>query len=324
MCAPRQYEDDFLSKAINSAKKRPLSRASLCSPDSVLSLVLLSAKKARSGATSALPATGNAIGLQPPYQLCNYFTRERGQYFFPLKHMNRTGAINPQNSVPLRHRVPRKARERQRGLGDPGWARQPRRTARSDALGGEKGTKDQGKAWRRRGSSGEALVNNGEPEPRAAAAASARGCARPQLTGKPGSRKRQPLPASEQPRGLGRRELRAAAAHWRRPRLTAAPASLCPTSQRHLPNLGPTMARPYQPQPRNHFRGKGRPQSAEAQPRAPPGGGAGSGRLPLRSAPPWKPRGRVAGEDLSIRVTLWVRHPPMVTFNHKTPFHSAP
>ena len=65
---------------------------------------------------------------------------------------------------------------------------------------------------------------------------------------KPGGRS---LPAPEQPRrGQGRSELFiAAAAHWQSPRLSTAPASLRPASPRHLPNLCPTMARPYQPQP---------------------------------------------------------------------------
>ena len=63
--------------------------------------------------------------------------------------------------------------------------------------------------------------------------------------------RRSSLPAPEQPRrGQGRSELFvAAAARWRSPRLSTAPASLRPASPRHLPNLCPTMARPYQPQP---------------------------------------------------------------------------
>lgn len=146
------------------------------------------------------------------------------------------------------------------------------------------------------------------PAPAAAAAASPQGCWRPLLKGKLRSRKRQPLPASEQPRGPGRRELRAAADHGRRPRLTAAPASLCPTSQRHLPNLCPTMARPYQPQPRNHFRGEGSAQRAGQQPRAPPGDGTGSGRPPLQlGSPPVRVAGDI-GVPLCISDALGLLH----------------
>lgn len=95
------------------------------------------------------------------------------------------------------------------------------------------------------------------------------------------SPERRSLPASEQSRrGHGHSELLAAAAARRlSPRLATAPASLCPASPRHLPNLCPTMARPYQPLPRNHFRGEGgvwgtkifkQAIELQVQPRAPP------------------------------------------------------
>lgn len=75
--------------------------------------------------------------------------------------------------------------------------------------------------------------------------------ARPELRAQRRDAQRRSLPASEQPRpGQGRGELLAAAGGPRRsPRPTAAPASLRPASPRHLPNLCPTMARPYQPLP---------------------------------------------------------------------------
>lgn len=85
--------------------------------------------------------------------------------------------------------------------------------------------------------------------------------ARPELRNRgERSQERRSLPASEQSRrGQGRSELLAAAAARRRsPRPATAPASLRPASPRHLPNLCPPMARPYEPLPRNHFRGEGK------------------------------------------------------------------